>query len=240
MNSLDGANLWGIALLVVGVPLTLIVLTELIGWLDRRQHPAAAPLRLLRNWVIPVASLFALLAFAFESSEDQVWVRFVATVLGFLLILLVLSAFNVALFSNAQSGSWRERIPSIFVEIARLALVLFGVAMLFSWVWNADVGGLIAALGVTSIIIGLALQNAVGGVISGLLLLFEQPFRIGDWLSVAGVWLCGRGQLACRAPRHWLGDSDHPELEPFGSIVREPQRSCRAALCDDRCDVLNR
>lgn len=54
-------------------------------------------------------------------------------------------------------------------------------------VWNADVGGLIAALGVTSIVIGLALQNAVGGVISGLLLLFEQPFRIGDWLTVGTV-----------------------------------------------------
>ena len=44
-----------------------------------------------------------------------------------------------------------------------------------------------AALGVGSIVIGLALQNAVGGVISGLLLLFEQPFRIGDWLTVGDV-----------------------------------------------------
>ena len=35
----------------------------------------------------------------------------------------------------------------------------------------------------TSIVIGLAVQNAVGPVISGLLLLFEQPFRIGDWLD---------------------------------------------------------
>jgi len=49
------------------------------------------------------------------------------------------------------------------------------------------VGGVVAALGVTSIVIGLALQNAVGGVISGLLLLFEQPFQIGDWLTVGTV-----------------------------------------------------
>lgn len=113
--------------------------------------------------------------------------RVVATVFGFLVILLILSAFNVALFVNARSGSWRERIPRIFVEIARLILVVIGLALLFSWVWNADVGGLIAALGVTSIVIGLALQNAVGGVISGLLLLFEQPFRIGDWLETSSA-----------------------------------------------------
>ena len=41
------------------------------------------------------------------------------------------------------------------------------------------------ALGVTSIVIGLALQNAIGSIISGLLLLFEQPFKLGDWLKTA-------------------------------------------------------
>ena len=177
---------WAIGI-AVAVPLALVVLTEVIGALTRRGHPAAKPLRLLRNWVIPVAALFALLIFAFRSDAENVWPRVVATVLGFLVILLLLSALNVALFTNAEEGSWRERIPTIFVEIARLVLVVVGLAVLFQWVWNADVGGLIAALGVTSIVIGLALQNAVGGVISGLLLLFEQPFRIGDWLDIGGL-----------------------------------------------------
>ena len=73
--------------------------------------------------------------------------------------------------------------------------------------------GLIAALGVTSIVIGLALQNAVGGVISGLLLLFEQPFKIGDWLDRRRrPGPRGRGQLARRAHRHRFGHPDRPEL----------------------------
>ncbi|MGV8882639.1 MAG: mechanosensitive ion channel domain-containing protein [Rhodoglobus sp.] len=177
---------WAIAL-ALGVPVMLVILTEIIGVLTRRGNPAAGPLRLLRNWVIPVAALLALVAFAFQSPAEQVWARVIATILGFLVILLILSAFNVALFANARKGSWRERIPSIFVDIARLALIVVGLAILFQWVWDADVGGLIAALGVTSIVIGLALQNAVGGVISGLLLLFEQPFKIGDWLDVGGL-----------------------------------------------------
>ncbi|MFB7249372.1 mechanosensitive ion channel domain-containing protein [Microbacterium sp. NPDC056234] len=178
---------WWVITIAIGVPVLLVVLTELIGAFARRGNPVAGPLRLLRNWVIPSGALFALLLFAMQSPADQVWVRVVATVFGFLVILLVLSSFNVALFANAEPGSWRDRIPTIFVEIARLALVVVGLALLFSWVWEADVGGLITALGVTSIVIGLALQNAVGGVISGLLLLFEQPFKIGDWLDAAGV-----------------------------------------------------
>ncbi len=182
----DGWAWWVIGL-AVGVPVLLVVLTEVIGTLTRRGNPAAKPLRMLRNWVIPVGALFALLVFAIQSPAEQVWTRVVATVFGFLVILLVLSAFNVALFATAQQDSWRGRIPTIFVEIGRLVLVGVGLALLFSWVWDADVGGLFTALGVGSIVIGLALQNAVGGVISGLLLLFEQPFKIGDWLDAAGV-----------------------------------------------------
>jgi small-conductance mechanosensitive channel len=54
-------------------------------------------------------------------------------------------------------------------------------------VWGTNIGGLFAAVGVTSIVIGLAVQTAVGPVIAGLLLLFEQPFRIGDWLDTSAA-----------------------------------------------------
>ena len=187
MPQLDDDWIWWAVGFAIGLPVLLVVLTELVNVLTRRGNPAAGPLRLLRNWVVPVGGLLALLYFAFQSDADNAWPRVVATIFGFLVILLVLSAFNVALFANAKPGSWRERIPTIFVEIARLLLVVIGLAFLFQWVWGADVGGLIATLGVTSIVIGLALQNAVGGVISGLLLLFEQPFKIGDWLDVGDV-----------------------------------------------------
>jgi small-conductance mechanosensitive channel len=66
-----------------------------------------------------------------------------------------------------------------------------GIAVLFAWVWDADVAGVFAALGVTSIVVGLALQNAVGSVVSGLFLIFEAPFQLGDWLDTGGV----RGQI---------------------------------------------
>lgn len=184
---LDGGWIWGAVGLAVGVPILLVILTEILRALERRGSPATKPLRLLRNWIVPVGALFGLLLFAFRSEEEHVWTRVVATIFGFLVILLILSAFNVALFGNAKTGSWQQRIPTIFIEIVRLLLVVVALALLFSWVWNADVGGLIAALGVTSIVIGLALQNAVGGVISGLLLLFEQPFKIGDWLDVGSA-----------------------------------------------------
>ena len=143
----------------------------------------AGPVAMLRNFAVPAGALLVLFTQVWELDGEATWVRILATVFGFLVLVLVLAALNAALFQQAASGTWRERMPSIFVDIVRLLLVVVGLALLFSWVWDANVAGLFAALGVTSIVLGFALQNAVGSIISGLLLLFEQPFKIGDWLD---------------------------------------------------------
>jgi small-conductance mechanosensitive channel/CRP-like cAMP-binding protein len=172
-------------LVVVGLPVASIVLTEVNSGLVRRHSLMARPVQLLRIYVLPVGALLVLLTQIPNGvvANDGAGVKLVATVFGLLLLIFILSALNTALFLNAEQKSWRGRMPSIFVDIGRIVLIAAGLAVLFSFVWGADVGGLFAALGVTSIVLGLALQTAVGSIIAGLLLLFEQPFRLGDWLQ---------------------------------------------------------
>lgn len=178
---------WPSLIVVVGLPIVLLVLTEVNAALVRRGHPAAKVVRLVRNYLVPVGALLLLLSQVTLSAADFTWTRVVATIFGFLVILVLLNGLNVVLFSTAERGSWRERLPSIFVDILRLLLIIVCLAILFAWVWGADVGGLFTALGVSSIVIGLALQNAIGPIVSGLFLLFEQPFRLGDWLDTGSV-----------------------------------------------------
>lgn len=179
---------WAIAV-VIALPVLTVALTELQASLVRRGNSMAGPIGLLRTWILPLAALLVLLTQIPNAavSNDGGWVRVTATVVGFLVLMFVLSALNAALFLDAAQGTWRRRMPSIFVDLARVILVGVGLAILFSWVWGTDVGGIFAALGVTSIVLGLALQNAVGGVVSGLLLLFEQPFQLGDWLEFGTI-----------------------------------------------------
>lgn len=177
---------WAVGL-AIGLPAALVVLSELQNALARRGHGMAGPVAMTRNFAVPATALLVLFTQVWELDHEETWVRILATVVGFLAIVLVLAALNVVLFQQAASGTWRERMPSIFVDIARLVLVVAGLAVVFAWVWGANVGGLFAALGVTSIVLGFALQNAVGSIISGLLLLFEQPFRLGDWLDTGSV-----------------------------------------------------
>jgi small-conductance mechanosensitive channel len=177
---------------VIGVPLLLVVLTEVRGALERSGRPGVRIVSLLRNVVVPLGGLLLLLSqTARVDSPEFTWTRVVATVFGFLIIVVLLSGLNLAFFVTAKRGTWRNRLPSIFVDLARAVLIIVCLAILFSWVWGADVGGLFTALGVGSIVIGLALQNAVGSVISGLLLLFEQPFELGDYLRDSN----GKGKI---------------------------------------------
>jgi small-conductance mechanosensitive channel len=173
---------WAVGI-AVGFPLALVVLTELHNALLRRRSALARPVYLLRNYILPLGVLLLLLVKATQVSAEATPVRIVSTVFGFVVLVLLLSGLNATLFQGAPEGSWRKRIPSIFLDVARFAIIAIGVGVMFSFIWGADVGRLFTALGVTSIVLGLALQNSVGQIISGLLVLFEQPFQLGDWIE---------------------------------------------------------
>ncbi|WP_029113991.1 mechanosensitive ion channel domain-containing protein [Mycobacterium sp. URHB0044] len=173
---------WAVAV-AIGLPVGLVILTEVRAALTRRGSAFARPIGLVRNYILPLAALLLLLVKATEVSAEATPVRIVATVLGFVLLVLVLSGLNATLFHGAPEGSWRKRIPSIFLDVARFVVIAMGLAIIFSYIWGANVGGLFTALGISSIVLGLALQNSVGQIISGLLLLFEQPFQLGDWVD---------------------------------------------------------
>ncbi|WP_102143776.1 mechanosensitive ion channel domain-containing protein [Mycobacterium hubeiense] len=173
---------WAVAV-AIGLPVGLVLLTELHNALIRRNSVLARPVSLVRNYILPLGALLVLLVPALQISGEATPVRIVATVFGFVVLVLLLSGLNATLFQAAPEGSWRKRIPSIFLDVARFALIAVGVGIIFAYIWGANVGGLFAALGIGSIVLGLALQNSVGQIISGLLLLFEQPFALGDWID---------------------------------------------------------
>ena len=173
---------WAVGL-ALGLPVGLIVLTEWHHALVRRQSYLARPVNLLRNYILPLGALLLLLIKAAQIPAHYTSVRVLATVFGFVVLILLLSGLDATLFQAAPQSSWRKRVPTIFLDVARFLLIGAGLALIFSYIWGARIGGLFTALGVTSVVIGLMLQNSVGQIVSGLFVLFEQPFRIGDWLD---------------------------------------------------------
>ena len=159
MNDIDPLWLYWAIGLAVGLPVALIGLTEWQQLLARRQSALARPVNLLRSYLVPLAALLLLLVKVAQVPAQVTSVRVLATVFGFVVLLLLLSGLNATLFEGAAQGSWRERVPTIFRDVTRFLLIAVGLAMIFSYVWGVRVGGLFTALGVTSVVIGLMLQD---------------------------------------------------------------------------------
>ncbi len=182
-NVLDAPWFYWAVAVSIGFPICLLLLTELYGALRRRGSFLARPVHLVRNYLLPLGALLILLVGAMQISGRATSVRLVATVFGIVVLILLLSGTNATVFQGAPEGTWRKRIPSIFLDVARFALIAVGVGLILAYIWGAHIGGLFTALGVSSIVLGLTLQNSVGQIISGLFVLFEQPFQLGDWIQ---------------------------------------------------------
>ena len=177
---------WG-AILIVGFPFLTLILGEIIYRAKGKDKLLVATLQIVRNLIFPSLALFILLNKIVGLSQDTTPMRLVQTALWIFTIHGSLTVVNGLLFNQAKAGSWQANVPRLFRDLSRVFLILCGIALVLSVVWGTDLGGLIAALGVGSIVIGLALQDTLGNLFSGIALLFERPFTEGDWVEVDDI-----------------------------------------------------
>ena len=178
--------LWGLGLIIV-FPLLTVVLGEIILALEKKYPYVAATLQIARNLLLPSLAIFILLSKVIGISSETTPIQIVQTIVGICTIHALLTLLNGILFGSAKTGTWQANVPKLFRDLIRFFLILIGTAIVLSVVWKADLGGLITALGVSSIVLGLALQDTLGNLFSGIALLFERPFGLGDWLEFGGT-----------------------------------------------------
>jgi small-conductance mechanosensitive channel len=186
LNSIN--EQWAIALaLAVAFPAALIGLSELGFALARDGHPVAASVRFIRSWVVPLVTLAIFLRWVVRLPGTSLGIRLTETLCWATAIVAIMGMVNNLVFETARQGTWQSRVPGLLRDLLRLLLAAIGIAIVYSVVWGREIGGAIAALGVTSIVVGLALQEPLGNLFSGLVLLMERPFEVGETIEVGGV-----------------------------------------------------
>ncbi len=179
---------WPFALaLVIGFPLALVALNEVGFALARAGHPVAASVRFIRTWVAPLVALVLFLKWVVLLPSTGLWVRLTESVCWAVTIVAIIGVINNLVFESAEPGTWQRKVPKLLRDLLRLLLVAIGLAMIYSFVWGQEIEGALAALGVTSIVVGLALQEPLGNLFSGLMLLMERPFEVGETIEVGSV-----------------------------------------------------
>lgn len=169
---------------MVFFPLVMLTLSESILKLQGPNPALANSLKIIRNLILPTLVVFLALTQILGVDQDSEPIRLLQSLLLLSTIHLSLALVNLFFFVEALEGTWQARVPKLLRDLVRFFLILVGTAVVLSIVWKLDLGNLITALGVSSIVIGLALQDTLGNLFSGIALLVGRPLRIGDWIKI--------------------------------------------------------
>ena len=113
---------------------------------------------------LPSVGLALFLRLVLGRPPPSLWVRLAETAVWVSVVVSLLGTVNVVVFERARPGSWQHRVPNLLRDLVRLLLVAATAALVYSFVWGRELTGAVAALGVTSIVVGLALQEPLGNL----------------------------------------------------------------------------
>lgn len=175
---------WGIVL-VIAFPLLVILSGERAHHLDRQASKFASLIRFGQRFIMPQLVLLLITTRIIELPEHHVLVKIIETLLWVFIIYGVVTLFNLLVFSES-GGRWQIKAPKLLLEVMRIIIMALGIAIVLSNVWGFELGKMMAAFGVGSIVLGLALQDTMSSLFSGFSLISSKQFKEGDWLEVGG------------------------------------------------------
>ena len=74
----------------------------------------------------------------------------------------------------------------LIVRVVRLVVLLFAMVVALDK-FGFQIAPLVAGIGVAGLGIGIALQGVLSNVVAGLTIIFTKPFRVGEYIEIAGV-----------------------------------------------------
>lgn len=109
-----------------------------------------------------------------------------------LVIFVVFAIIGAAGKRIARRAAWRhQRRQSLGIllgQLTQLCVIILGFLIALSVIAPSfQAADLIKILGIGSVAIGFAFQNILQNFLAGILLLIQEPFRVGDLISVTGL-----------------------------------------------------
>ena len=106
--------------------------------------------------------------------------------LVFLFFILVLSVKLTIFFVFDFLFGKRQHIqyPRLIKDIVVIILYIIGISLIAKYYFNTELTVVLASSAVLTAVIGLALQDLLGDLFSGIALNFEESAKIGDWIKI--------------------------------------------------------
>jgi len=151
---------------------------------DTFVHAMEGPARFL-----PIVLGFFIASYYMSFSEDaraavDTINRTLITILIFWLIHQIVEPISYIL-SGLDKMLTRELIGWI-IKSLKILIFILGLAAVLE-LWGIKIGPIIAGLGLFGVAVALGAQDLFKNLISGILVLVEKRFKIGDWILVEGI-----------------------------------------------------
>jgi small conductance mechanosensitive channel len=117
------------------------------------------------------------------------WVpQVVAAVLIFMAFMVGFRIIRRPLEAACRKASIQVALSDLLIDkFLRSAVMLLAVVMAADQL-GINVGAALAGLGVAGIALGFAAQDSVANVIAGMLICWDKPFVVGDWIETEGSY----------------------------------------------------
>ncbi len=106
----------------------------------------------------------------------------------FILAWMLIAAIVWLLETLAERRAARRLFFKKLIPVARLVVWSLAVYYVISGVFNVDRTGLLAATAALGVGIGFAAQGIIKNFLGGLIIIFDQPFQVGDKVRVGGTY----------------------------------------------------
>jgi small-conductance mechanosensitive channel len=133
-----------------------------------------------------IEKIFAFQLFTIKSTNVTI-----SSLLMFLLVMagfMVLSRVFIRIFLRKLLATFKLEQSTQYAlgRITHYIILVVGAVVAFQFI-GIDLSGLMVVFGFLSVGIGFGLQNLTSNFISGLILLFEQPIKVGDRVTVGNT-----------------------------------------------------
>ena len=102
-------------------------------------------------------------------------------ILGVIFALQLLRSFYWQRWFARRHGA---EAPKLLQQVFGFAVFCVALALVLKVAYGFRVDAFLAGSGIVAVVIGLAMQETLANIVSGIALQFGKPFRVGDWLIV--------------------------------------------------------
>jgi len=171
-------------LLLVGASLILFFIVTIVYNRRKAKGGAIVAPQIMRFLIIPSTTVYLFCRFILGLPREHISIKVTETILVLAAVSFIIGVLNHLVFSEHNILDKKKSIPKLGRDLIHIILLLLSSMIVVSTIWGFDIGNMLTAFGLGSLVVGLALQEPLGNLFQGVSLLLANPFQKGDWVQI--------------------------------------------------------